>query len=146
MKGVELPINTIIIVVIALIVLIALVALFFGTYNPTSGSTSLQAATSATCMRVNPTLCSGVSAADAAANAVKAARMPVYDFDANKNGVSNDHTTPCPDGQMTCGGEDNLEMLCSKYYGINGCCVGGVCCAPTSPFVQDCMKGVCGCP
>ena len=162
MKGIELPINILVIIVIVLIVLLAVVSLFFGVYTPSSSSTTLQAATSATCMRVNPTLCNLQSDADIPSSRTYAARTPVYNFDANKNGIINDFhqdgqwaTTYCID--------DNLEQLCGFFY---GCSIGG--CTPGEtldtfdPFnpsnynlqTEDdwrewnkcCLKRVCGCP
>jgi hypothetical protein len=137
MKGLELPINALVIIVIVIIVLLSVAALFFGVYTPSSSETTLQSATTATCMRVNPIYC------DYTQDDYKiiAARMPVYDFDANGDGVLNTHV---PDGQwVTTTGNDNLEMLCIKYY---NCQHGGLTDTSWAAWYKCCLKGVCSCP
>lgn len=140
MKGLELPINALVIIVIVLVVLLAVVAMFFGGFTPASGSTSLQSATTATCMRVNPMYCDYTQGN----NRIFASRVPVYDFDANNNNIMNEHT---PDSNYaTSIGDDNLEMLCIIYYGCQYGGSGG----PTDPawvaWYNCCLKTVCGCP
>jgi len=49
MKGVELPINTLVIVVIALVILIALIALFYGVWAPSVEDIDLESAKNNAC-------------------------------------------------------------------------------------------------
>ena len=49
MKGIELPINILVVVAIAVIVLLGLVALYFIGFNPFSNTTALNAAKSSGC-------------------------------------------------------------------------------------------------
>jgi len=67
-----------------------------------------------TCAKVNPVLC-GIDPTDDT-NRGTLARIPVDDFDANKNGIINEHR---PDGSYptTYCIDDNLETLCGFYYG-----------------------------
>ena len=147
MKGLELPINIIIIIVIVLVVLLAVIAMFFGGINPASGSTSLQSATTATCLRVNPMYCD-YTKVDYNGDQFKflAARMPVYDFDANNDGILNTHNPELDEpGWGSKENEDNLEMLCINYY---GCKKGGAWNndASWAAWYICCLKNVCGCP
>ena len=61
MKGVELPINILVVVAIAVIVLLGLVALYFIGFNPFSVTTALDAAKNRGCrdyLNQYPTVCS----------------------------------------------------------------------------------------
>jgi hypothetical protein len=60
--------------------------------------------------------------------------MPVYDFDANRNGVLNEHH-PEPPWRTSYCIDDNLETLCGFYY---GCRIGG--CDPGNPNSADCAN------
>jgi len=140
MKGLELPISTVVIIVIALVVLLAMIALFFSVYSSSSGSTTLEIATRTTCSRINPTFCQRDS--NPPHGNMYAARMPVYNFDANQNGSVNEHT---PDSTWpTSYEDDNLEMLCDNYYY----------CGPSSliteadwtSWIDCCVVKICGCP
>jgi hypothetical protein len=140
MKAIELPINALVIVVIVIVVLLAVISLFFGVWTPSGSMTTLESITQSTCMRVNPTFCQ--SEPNPPYANMYAARMPVYDFDANKNGILNEHNQ---DGQWaTSYQDDNLEMLCDNYYY----------CGPPSliteadwkSWIGCCVKKVCGCP
>ena len=141
MKAIELPINVMVIIVIAVIVLLAIVALFFGAWNPIGKSISLVAATKAVCQKINPTFCNANSDSSMPHANGYAARMPVDDFDANKNGTLNDRHPNPP--WATSYKDDNLEMLCDNYYG----------CGPSSLMTESdwatwdncCLVKVCGC-
>ncbi len=144
MKGMELPINALVIIVIVIVVLLAVIAVFTGTLEPSSSGTTLQSATTATCLRVNPIYCD-YTKKDYDGDDYKfiAARMPVYDFDANGDGILNTHTPEEQWGSHE--GEDNLEMLCINYY---GCKNGGAYHndASWAAWYMCCLKKVCGCP
>lgn len=141
MKAISLPVNSLIIIVIALIVLIAIFGIFFGIWNPTKSTVGLDAATRTACQAINPISCR---------DAYKSTRIPIYNFDSNKNGNVNDHArspTDCsdpPDG-IICYGQDNFEMLCYNYYG--GPLSLGAKDSPTWwSFINTCMVGICKCP
>ena len=121
MKGMELPVNTLIILVIAIIVLIAIVAFFWGVYDPSKQGMNLETAKTNACMMLNNLGCG-----------VDTSTIAISGFDANKNGVLGDLGA---DGVCTQGGGDNLHMLCKCYYGISG-----------NSEEEDCKTVICNCP
>ena len=112
MKGVELPINVLIIVVIALAILLALIALFFGVWTPSSSGITLDAAKNNACHMLVSTGCRD------------AAQINVRDFDADKDGHLNEPGTTtgasCLPSDSASSSSDNLFMLCRCWYGITG--------------------------
>ncbi|MFH1229504.1 MAG: hypothetical protein V1678_03715 [Candidatus Aenigmatarchaeota archaeon] len=95
MKGVELPINVMIIIVLAIIVLLAVMALFFGVWNPGKSSLSLETAKSSACNILISTGCKDTS-------------IKVNNFDVDGDGITNDGTN-VDNG-------DTLQKLCELYY------------------------------
>jgi hypothetical protein len=93
MKGAELPINTLVVLVLLVIVLIAVILFFYDPYRRAVGSVDLNTAKSNACTLLTQMVCSG-----------KAQNIPVNDFDANKDGTINSG--------------DNLLELCKNYYNI----------------------------
>ncbi|MFH1474101.1 MAG: hypothetical protein ABIE55_04415 [Candidatus Aenigmatarchaeota archaeon] len=133
MKGMELPINAIIVIVIVLIVLTTGLAFFFNAFDPSSVGSSLQSATSSTCIKINPDFCKNKDP-----ERTIASRMAVQDFDANNNGVVNEHV---PNGQYSTSiGDDNLDELCSNFYSCSQAS------ADWGAWYNCCLKKVCGCP
>lgn len=123
MKGVELPINTLIIVVIAMVVLLAVLAMIFGVWPIGSQTVSLQAATSAACQMLLATGCN----------------MPeeiyVENFDADKDGQFDQggRSGECNyQTELLVQPDDNLYMLCKCWYGED------------DPV--ECKEIVCKCP
>ncbi len=57
MKGIELPISTLVILVIALIVLVGIIAFFLGVWTPGTGGIQLEAIKSSACQRLISTGC-----------------------------------------------------------------------------------------
>jgi len=151
-KGIELPINTLIIIVIAILVLITLISLYFSASGSSSSTVSLEAATKATCLKVNPTLCN-----NGKYNGFQP-RATVDNFDANKDGKINDFT-PNSGWLTSYCIDDNLETLCGFYYGcdlttktfLSVCDYGN----PIADFLttdaegqewyECCVKRICGC-
>jgi len=124
LKGIELPINTLIIIVICLIVLIAIVVLFFGTWNPGKGTLTQEAAKNNACQLMVALRCN-----------VNPETIVVRDFDADRDGNLN---TPGA-GKGACGSPgqgDTLYMLCKCWYGISD--------AVPADFDKDC-KSICMC-
>jgi len=140
-KGISLPINAIIIIVIAVIVLIAILSMFTTIFRPSSSTVSLETATKATCLRVNPTLCRFNSDPNFPHENMAAARSPVYDFDANKDGIINTFT---PDGNdwLTSYLDDNLETLCMNFH---SCSNAGLTEVSWTAWSSCCLKRICGC-
>lgn len=68
------------------------------------------------------------------------ARVPVFDFDVNKNGTINDHRKTGT--YVTAAGQDNLEMLCVNFYGCAGHPTIG---AWAGGGKKCCATKVCGC-
>jgi hypothetical protein len=115
-KGIELPINILVIVAIAVIVLLGMVALYFAGWSPFSGSLSIQAAKNAACE-------------DLVRNGCKSTTDVPVQFDVNA------------DGEVG-GTGDNLQLLCEKYYGV---VPEDDPTDPNPTAVADC-RDVCGCP
>jgi len=126
MKGSELPISTLIIIVIALIVLLAVVAIFFGPYNITKYGAELETARTNACNMLQGMNC-----------IPNPWEVQISNFDANKDGVNNGGTENVAPG--SCGvapvGNDNLARLCLCYYNI-----------PPGNLANDCNEKVCRCP
>jgi len=108
LRGVELPINTMIIVVLCLIVLIAIVVLFFSTWDPGKGTLSQEAARNNACQLMVATRCT--------ANPVN---IVVRDFDADRDGFLNTAGAGTGACASTPGQGDTLYMLCKCWYGIS---------------------------
>lgn len=116
LKGVELPINVMIIVTLALIVLIAIIALFFGVWNPGKGSITLEVAKNNACQMLISLGCDDIDPAS----------ISINDFDANKDGnliggagtLSNPWSSSkdCSSGSNVGSSKDNLATLCLCYY------------------------------
>ena len=102
MKGLELPISTIVVIVIVLIVLLAVVALFFGVWNPGRSSISLEAAKNNACQMLISTGC------------VDSNNIIIRDFDADGDGNYGVDATGTPVDS-----DDTLLALCQTYYNIN---------------------------
>ena len=134
MKGAELPINTLIIIVIGITVLLAAIAIFFGVFNPVRGGVNLETAKSNACQMLTSLGCN-----------VDPNTITISNFDADKDGNTVDAGTEnggnviwtalvaCsihnPDDGVY---GDNLASLCHCWYGISS--------------EKDCKEKVCGCP
>ena len=110
MKGMELPISTLVVIIVCIAVLLAVVMFFFGGYAQATKSVNLETARSTACTKL------------ASMNCVASPEtIQVVDFDADKDGALNNvvagigicSKSPPP------GPGDNLAMLCKCYYGIN---------------------------
>jgi len=127
MKGIELPISTLIIIIVCIAVLLAIIMFFFGGYNPTRNAVNLETARSIACQKLTSMSCN-----------VNPETIQVADFDADKNGNMNNlgtgSTGKC-DGSDQPG--DNLLMLCKCYYGIDD--------PVQSTREQNCKEKVCNC-
>jgi len=135
-------INAIIILVLGVLTLLAILGLFLGVWNPAKGGTSLQAATQSICKTINPVYCHPKSFNDCWI----IERLPVMDFDANKNGVVNEHVISVENGITlpTRWKDDNFLNLCYNFYG------GPERIDQTDQqkeqFISVCLVKVCGCP
>jgi hypothetical protein len=129
MKGVELPINTMVIVVIAVIILLALIAMYFSGFGPFSKTVGLEGVRGDACRRlVQENGCR-----------VTTNTIEIDNFDANRNNAMNPGntalganfwtTTTCPGTPVTVP-EDNLAALCRCYYGLDS---------------ESACRGLCGC-
>jgi hypothetical protein len=126
MKGVELPINVIVIVVLCLVVLLAILALFWGVWTPGVAGISLEAAKNNACQMLVSTGCDSP------------ASITIKDFDADKDGTLNEadlisSTDPadCKPGNNGKTLGDNLVMLCLCWYGADE---------------TSCKTRICNCP
>jgi len=107
LKGVELPINTMIIVVLCLVVLLAIVVLFFGVWNPGKSTLSQEAAKNNACQLLIASRCN-----------VNPENIIVRDFDADRDGNLNTIGAGIGDCGTNPGQGDTLYMLCKCWYGI----------------------------
>lgn len=105
MRGVELPINTMIIVILCLVVLLAIVVLFFGVWNPGKGVLTQEAAKNNACQLLIASRCN-----------VNPETIIVRDFDADRDGNLN--TLGAGIGDCGTAQGDTLYMLCKCWYGI----------------------------
>ena len=123
MKGVELPINILVIVAVAVIVLLGIVALYFAGFIGPASTINQGAAKTAGCSYVmnNPNGCQTVTPI----NIIFGGAGGPSRFDVNGDG--------------TYTAADNLQALCERYYSV----------VPTVPAdiakdASNCRK-VCGC-
>ncbi len=120
MKGIELPVSTIVVIVLILIVLIAVIGLFYGTWPSGAQLANLEAVKNNACQMLV-----SIGGCDPVDNE-KTKTVLINNFDADKDGVSdpgsgaNMNPIPpgCTDADATTG--DNLFMLCKCYYWIGG--------------------------
>lgn len=92
------PINLLIIIIVAVIVLIALVGFFILGWGQTSAGISAEAARASACQRL-------IIDCTRSASTIK-----IDNFDADKDGSLDPGTTSTT---------DNLETLCSEYFGLS---------------------------
>lgn len=112
MKGEELPINTLVIIVIAIIILLAVLYIFSGSFVPASKSISLETAKNNACRMLASRGC-----------AVHPNAIAIEDFDADKNGAFNPGPSNCGCQLSACGPlipfphtqADNLWNLCTCW-------------------------------
>jgi len=122
MKGAELPINTLIVIVLGVIILVAVIAIFFGPYFQTAGGVNLETAKSNACNMLASLRCN-----------VNTYTIQINNFDANKDGSKNPgEELAYPPSCLPAGGYDNLARLCICYYGITDedACIHTVCNCP----------------
>jgi len=124
MKGIELPINVLIIVAVAIIVLIALVAMFYPNFRNSSITVNSDIYKNTACQIMIDRGCEP-----------DAKSIRIEGFDADKDGQQDDGTdwtfgTATTTNCGTTSGNDNLASLCECYYSIK---------APSA------CKALCGC-
>jgi hypothetical protein len=125
MKGIELPVNILIIVAVAVIVLIAVIAMFYKPFTSGTNSIGIDTAKSNACRAMLANGCS-----------VHPNTIAVYGFDADKDGSfdpGNNGNANCPPA-TDAATKDTLWSLCVCQLGIDqnsGC--------------SECLKDVCGC-
>ena len=103
MKGIELPINVLVIVAVAVIVLLGIIALYFGGFVGPAGLMTQEAAKTQGCNRVMSAV-GGCQSATPASILFDGTTGSVGKFDANG------------DGSITAA--DTLQALCEKFYGV----------------------------
>lgn len=128
MKGMELPINILVLVAIAVIVLIGLIAMYTMGIGPFAGNIGIQSALNSGCSALQREDNCGVNP-----NTIEVC------FDANKDGTtccwkSDDYVAATDTVAAHCGTStpiDTLQDICTNYYGKSA--------------TNDC-KALCGCP
>lgn len=113
MKGIELPMNTLVVIVIAIIILIAMVALFMGVWRQGSYGISMDSAKNSACQRyVSLKYC------DAQEDVGDGISIDSIKCDANELLVQEDLND---DGDMT----DTKELVVSNLEDLAKYCFGG---------------------
>jgi hypothetical protein len=117
MRGMELPISTLVIIVLAVIILLAMVAMYFSGFGPFSTSVSLEGIRGGACRElVQEKRCT-----------VSTNQITIPNFDADRDNVlgAADATTTWTWGTSVCKDTthvnaegDNLAALCACYYSI----------------------------
>jgi len=129
MKGVELPISTLVIVVIAVIVLLGLVAMYFTGFGPFSTAVGIEGVRGQGCrILAQEKRCTEITK-----------NIPINGFDADRDGLMATDGHGAAISLLTCpqvGTDDNLFMLCHCYYGMTG----------TEGQIEGACKQLCGCP
>jgi hypothetical protein len=128
MKGVELPINVLIIVAVGLIVLLGIVALFFIGWSPFPATVGLESIKNQACRELVQEWQCKIATAD----------IHIANFDADKDEAVGTVDTGAQDDILgTCGNSlvtnmgDNLRNLCRCWYNIAD---------------ENSCKRICGCP
>jgi hypothetical protein len=125
MKGIELPINVLIIIAVAVIVLIAIIAMFYPAWTGGSSTMTIEGAKSNACQILTESKkCS-----------VATSTIGVVGFDANKD--ANHAIETQLDAAVSAG--DTLSALCDNYYQINAVTAG------TASQAEIRCKQLCGC-
>ncbi len=133
MKGIELPINILVIIAVAVIVLLGVIALYFSGFMGPAGIVTQDAAKSSACKLVMSNV-GGCMSSDPTAIVLGETGVPP--FDANRDG----HLCYTGTTDTACAGPpalptDTLQLLCQTYYGIS---------SAATDRVAQCRK-VCGC-
>jgi hypothetical protein len=117
MKGLELPINVLVIVAIAVIVLLGIVALYLGGWTPFGSSIGVESVKNEACAELVRKGCN-----------IATSSINIPNFDADQDGLSgyNSYGIAQDIGSDTIGScgssatgdlDDNLYNLCECYYG-----------------------------
>jgi hypothetical protein len=130
MKGLELPMSTIIVIILVLIVLLGVVAIWISGFGGGATTISVEAAKSAGCGKLMRDV-RGCTAVDPATILFDGTAIGVPKYDVNGDGHY------CPADAVACAGppalqDDSLQYLCVKYYG-------------TTLIDQVGCRKVCGC-
>jgi len=136
MRGIELPINVLVIIMLAVIVLIAVLALYFGGFVQPASSMSLESARQQACTQlIQKGLCG-----DKAGPLM----IPIKNFDANKDGKL-EYAEFVTGSGIYLG--DNLSQLCINYFNCQRVQLsGGMFSLQVYVADQDCCaKKVCNC-
>jgi hypothetical protein len=115
MKGVELPINVLVIIVIAVIVLLAIVAVYFAGWTPYASSAGVDAIKNDACRKMSYDCSKDPTT------------IEITNFDVDGDGSSGVDASGAP---IDTG--DNLQELCETYYDVG-------------PTDLDACRRLCGC-
>jgi hypothetical protein len=130
MKGVELPINSLVIIVICLIVLLSVVAFYFFGWRPWSMTVTQESARNNACQMLAVMGCRA-----------HPANISVSSFDADKDGNIDPLTSSIYITTISCSNPsdvntfDSLWSLCVCYYNL----------PQTDGGVESCKTDICGC-
>lgn len=117
MKGIELPINILVVVAIAVIVLLGMIALYFTGWSPFGSSVGVESIKNMACIDYTRNNNCAPDPSNLGVN-----------YDADADGVVENQDCD-PVAGTTC--EDNLQVFTDTFYGCNG--------------VVNCVRRLCGC-
>ena len=109
MKGIELPINILVVVAVAVIVLLGVIALYFGGFLGPAGTMTQESAKESACTYVMNKVGGCMTANTSAIIFGAAGGPPAYDADGDGTIESTDTA-----------GADTLQALCDTYFGAAG--------------------------
>jgi len=109
LKGIELPINVIIVISIAVIVLLSVISLYFSGWLSGTGTINIEVVKNDACRRLLMNCFNDVNL------------ITIDNFDADSDGKidSGIGTGDCDNKTMTATARDNLYMLCKCHYNAN---------------------------
>jgi hypothetical protein len=138
MKGVELPISTIVVILLVLIVLLAIIGLFYGVWPAGSQAANLESVKSNACQMLT-----SINGCKNDLNNDVTKSIAINNFDADQDGTNDPGVTTtssptCKAGTLPAlpaepNTKDSLFMLCKCWYNIAG------------DINENCKTQVCGC-
>ena len=135
MKGLELPINVLIIVAVALIVLLAVVAMYFSGFNPFTTTVGLEGVKNDACRRlVQEERCKE-----------ETQNIKIDNFDADKDGQMGS-SEPFSGWLWVFSGNPTRDALCAKESMAVGDNLASLCACYFSIYSEGECKVMCGCP
>ncbi len=135
MRGIELPLSTLVVIVLVLIVLVAILGLFYGVWPAGSQAATLESVKTNACqMLISLGGCENDPMDD------KTKQIVISNFDADKDGATDGGVgtgaAPHCNNPADANNVDNLFTLCECWYSLGGL---------DAEINEHCKQDVCGC-